>query len=251
MNKKIKLVKKAFDKRNIEISNYLLLLKWFNSSRETLNNVKLKYFVIDDITLKLWYREKFIDWGLSKTLNWLMYLLLYNLIEWTMYLLINKIYDELLESKIEISDLNNALFKEINSRFKKNISKKSLKKIIDKWLPEWIYSILWERRNWEVKYYNFNWNVDHEVIVDVAKSFWFSYSVNGKIRDFKNKIIVLNQIKNARNQLAHWNKSFSDMSDHQHLNQNNIEEMHLIVKVYLWEIIKNVDHYLKWKKYLR
>ena len=88
-----------------------------------------------------------------------------------------------------------------------------------------------------------SWNIDYEAIETISNFFWFDLNIrNNNDKDF------LKEIKNYRNELSHWNKSFNNLW--QGLQIGQIIQYKDKIKNIFKKIIKEIDNYLDKKPYL-
>lgn len=96
-----------------------------------------------------------------------------------------------------------------------------------------------KKKNWKW----ISWNIDYEAIKTISDFFWFNFNIkNNNDKDF------LKDIRNYRNELSHWNKSFNNLW--QDLQTEQIIQYKDKLNKISKKIIKEIDNYLEEKPYL-
>ena len=220
-------VRADFNIRVQEINRYFLFL-------DALVNERMKLVTLEDgIERKI----RGIDSDLAKTLKANGFLLLYNLVESSMTNAIEAIFDELKERKIPF----NSVRTEIKKVVLQNLKNRSPDDIHTKMTDISIDIITAGFRRREL----FSGNIDREEITKTARKYGFSCDTN--YLETKHGDNLYGVMKN-RNDLAHGNKSFSEIGK-----STSIEDL-LKVKeeiiAYIAQILNNIENYLVAQEYL-
>jgi hypothetical protein len=185
------------------------------------------------------HRVKSLSLDLEHILLSNLFLLLYNLVESSISGAIESIYKEMLANAVSYDAIQPAIQMEIMDNVRKNVNTKKLVETVD----NLVIDIL--------KYYPkstelFSGNVDQEEIKKIGQKYGFS--VHTEARKTKNGE-KLKIIKNRRNELAHGFKSFQECGA-----ERTFQEMKMIKEeslLYVEQILKNIDAFLKNKAYLK
>jgi MAE_28990/MAE_18760-like HEPN len=216
-----------FNTRVQEINKYFLFL-------DGLVNETIKLVILEDgVEQKI--RE--IDRDLVKTLKANGFLLLYNLIESSMTNAIEAIFDELKEKKIPFDSVRIEIKKVVLQNFKSRSPDDIHTKISDISID--IITAGFKRREL------FSGNIDRKEIAKTAIKYGFSCDTDYlKTKHGEN---LYNVMKN-RNDLAHGNKSFSEIGK-----GTSIEDLLKVkeeVIEYIAQILNNIEKYLAAQEYL-
>ncbi len=217
-----------FDTRVIEINEYFSFL-------ESLVNETTKLATLRDDSK---YEIRKIDQDLAKTLKANGFLLLYNLIESSMRNAVKAIFDELEEKRVSYDSVTVEIKKIVLQNFKN----RSLDNIHTKITNISIDIISAGFRSKDL----FSGNIDREEITNTARKYGFSYDTDySKTKHGKS----LYGIMKNRNDLAHGNKSFSEVG-----RETSVEDLLKIkeeVIEYIRQILINIDEYLVNQEYLK
>ena len=253
MKRDLLTIRRDLENKIAEINLYLKLPKVFDQSIAWLwDYVEIKYSVLGK---RLKYSK--VDNQISQTLNWIVYIMLYNIIEWTINKSINCIYFHLIKQNIKFHQLAPKAQASIAARYINKIQGKdsivslsSLTNIKDKnIISQEIYSKLKEEKNGTTCFYKFNWNINYKNIKKVANTHWIkiTYESSGMIKNQYQ--IYLNKICIARQNLSHGSKTFKEEAQNQSLNYNEIEKMLLEIDWFLNQFIIDIDNYIKTQSY--
>ena len=216
-----------FNTRVEEINKYFLLL-------EGLDNETTKLVTIADSGKQ---SIRSIDSDLAKTLKANGFLLLYNLVESSMRNAIEAIFDELEMKKVPFDSVRVEIKKVVLQNFKNRSPDDIHTKIADISLD--IITAGFNSREL------FSGNIDRKEITRIARVYGFSCETDySKTKHGENLYTVM---KN-RNDLAHGNKSFSEIGK-----DTSIEDLLRIkeeVIEYISQILRNIEKYLIEKEYL-
>jgi len=219
------LIKEDLQSRADEISEFLELINFFESTEKITNEQGSTYS---------------IQPSLKNTLKGKVFLLLYNLIESTMRESISHIHESLEGQEISFNQLRNEFRKEILKRAK------SEKIGLDTLLNNTTTDISKQILNATFKKSGlFSGNIDHKEICKQAKIYGFLINTEyGQTKHGSN----LETIKDKRNDLAHGNTSFAEIG-----NSYSYEELESFTKeviCYLESITTHIANYLNQRDYL-
>jgi hypothetical protein len=216
-----------FNTRVEEINKYFLLI-------EGLDTETIKLATIEDSDKQT---IRSIDNDLANTLKANGFLLLYNLVESSMRNAIEAIFDELKTKKVPFDSVRLELKKIVLQNFKNRSPDDIYTKITDISLD--IIAAGFNSREL------FSGNIDQKEITRIARSYGFSCETDySKTKHGENLYTVM---KN-RNDLAHGNKSFSEIGK-----DTSVEDLLRIkeeVIEYISQILRNVEKYLTAQEYL-
>lgn len=216
-----------FNTRVEEINKYFLLL-------EGLDNETIKLAKIEDSDKQT---IRSIDNDLANTLKANGFLLLYNLVESSMRNAIEAIFDELKTKKVPFNSVRLEIKKVVLQNFKNRSPDDIHTKITDISLD----IITAGYNSLEL----FSGNIDRKEITRIARSYGFSCETDySKTKHGENLYTVM---KN-RNDLAHGNKSFSEIGK-----DTSVEDILRIkeeVIEYISQILRNIEKYLIEQSYL-
>jgi MAE_28990/MAE_18760-like HEPN len=216
-----------FNTRVEEINKYFLFL-------EGLDNETTKLATIAD-SGKQTIRS--IDNDLANTLKANGFLLLYNLVESSMRNAIEAIFDELRMKKVPFDSVRLEIKKIVLQNFKNRSPDDIYSKITDISLD--IITAGFNSREL------FSGNIDRKEITRIARSYGFSCETDySKTKHGENLYTVM---KN-RNDLAHGNKSFSEIGK-----DTSVEDIQRIkeeVIEYISQLLRNIEKYLIEQEYL-
>jgi hypothetical protein len=170
---------------------------------------------------------------LLKTLKASCYLLLYNLVESTMRNVVEAIFDRFRAENVRFDDCRNEIKKLVLLNFRARSPDKLLLRLTD-------IACHVVTETFEVKEV-FSGNIDAKMIRETADRFGF-------IPPTKEIGWMMRTVKDNRNDLAHGNKSFSDIG--KDVTPDRLEEARKQTFVVLFLTIRNVSAYLNEKKYL-
>lgn len=208
-----------------EIEEYLELVQYLSGSKTLKNNEG---------------KEKIINTQLIKTLKGTVYLLLYNLIESTMRDSIVAIHDKISENETPFEQLREKLQRKILFRAKNdNINIDNLFTKIKNNISLEIHAATLNKKQL------FSGNINRDEIQKIADVYGFDYATNYENTGHGKH---LDKVKTNRNNLAHGNKTFSQVGEN-----NSIEELKQLSKEiisYIYEIHDNIVDYVDNKNYL-
>ncbi len=220
-------VRADFNIRVQEINKYFLFL-------DALVNERMKLVTLEDgIERKI----RGIDSDLAKTLKANGFLLLYNLVESSMTNAIEAIFDELKERKIPFNSVRTEIKKVVLQNFKNRSPDDIHTKMTDISID--IITAGFRRREL------FSGNIDRKEITKTARKYGFSCDTN--YLETKHGDNLYGVMKN-RNDLAHGNKSFSEIGK-----STSIEDLLKVkeeVIAYIAQILNNIENYLVAQEYL-
>lgn len=220
-------VRADFNIRVQEINKYFLFL-------DALVNERMKLVTLEDgIERKI----RGIDSDLAKTLKANGFLLLYNLVESSMTNAIEAIFDELKERKIPFDSVRTEIKKVVLQNFKNRSPDDIHTKMTDISID--IITAGFRRREL------FSGNIDRKEINKTARKYGFSCDTN--YLETKHGDNLYGVMKN-RNDLAHGNKSFSEIGK-----STSIEDLLKVkeeVIAYVAQILNNIENYLVAQEYL-
>ena len=180
---------------------------------------------------------KTIDSELAKTLKANSFLLLYNLIESSMRNAIEAIFDELKSKKVSFDSARIEIRKVVLQNFKSRSPDDIHTRITDISLD--IITAGFKSKEL------FSGNIDREEITKTARKYGFSYDTDySKTKHGEN----LYKIMQNRNDLAHGNKSFSEVG--KDLSIEDLIKVKNEVVEYIGQILINIEIYLDEKEYL-
>jgi MAE_28990/MAE_18760-like HEPN len=216
-----------FNTRVQEINKYFLFI-------DNLINGTMKLVISEDgVEQKI----RGVDRDLAKTLKANGFLLLYNLVESSMTNAIEAIFDELKEKKIPFDSVRAEIKKVVLQNFKNRSPDDIHTKMTDISLD--IITAGFKRREL------FSGNIDRKEIAKTAIKYGFSCDTN--YSETKHGENLYSVMKN-RNDLAHGNKSFSEIG--------KVTSMEDLLKVkeeviaYITQILNNIENYLVAQAYL-
>jgi len=170
---------------------------------------------------------------LLKTLKASCYLLLYNLVESTMRNLIEAIFDEFRLKNVRFDDCRDEIKRLVLVNFKARNTDKLLSKLLD--LARHVVTETFESKE------TFSGNIDARTIRETAERFGFTPLP-------RNAGWMMRTVKDNRNDLAHGNKSFSEIG--KDVTPDRLEEARKQSVVILYLTLRNVASYLDQQKYL-
>jgi MAE_28990/MAE_18760-like HEPN len=216
-----------FNTRVQEINEYFLFL-------EGLVNETTKLVVLGNSDVP---NIRAIDPDLAKTLKANGFLLLYNLVESSMRNAIEAIFDELKSKKVPFDSIRLEIKRVVLQNFKSRSPDDVHTRIKDISID--IITAGFKSREL------FSGNIDQDEIAKTAKKYGFSCDTDySKTRHGKN----LYDIMKNRNDLAHGNKSFSEVGK-----DTSIADLLKVkeeVIEYLHQILNNIERYLAAQEYL-
>jgi len=217
-----------FNTRVQEINEYFSFL-------EGLDNKTIKLTSSENIDEE---KNKLIDYNLlTKTLKANSFLLLYNLIESSMRNAIEAIFDELKGKKISFNAVRVEIKKVVLENFKNRSPNKIHSQIKDISLD--IITAGFDSKKL------FSGNIDRDEITKTARRYGFSFDTDyAKTKHGEN----LYDIMEKRNDLAHGNKSFSEIG--KSISIGDLLKIKNEVIEYIGQILKNIETYLNNKEYL-
>ncbi|NMG21301.1 MAE_28990/MAE_18760 family HEPN-like nuclease [Brasilonema bromeliae] len=216
-----------FNARVQEINEYFLFL-------EGLINETIKLAVSEDGGGQ---KIRAIDPELAKTLKANGFLLLYNLIESSMRNAIEAIFDELKGKKVSFNSVRIEIRKVVLQNFKNRSPEDIHTRITDISLD--IITAGFKSREL------FSGNIDRDEITKTARKYGFSCDTDySKTKHGENLYIIMRN----RNDLAHGNKSFSEVG--KDISIGDLLKVKEEVIEYIRQILKNIEKYLNAKEYL-
>lgn len=197
-------------------------------------------------------------------LKWWIIIYLYWILEYSIWMSINLILNALKEQDINLLSLE--MKTAIVSWFSRNTNKykfNTLKDAIEKWvednvlsdfenLNKWIIENWWENLTISEKInfkddngnlYSIKWNMWVKEISKISSFFW--WRTNFTNSECKN----IDMVKQFRNQLCHWEKTFSDVG--WSLLVQEISNMKTLLKTSINKYLKKVESFLSNKDYLQ
>lgn len=215
-------VRREFDARAAEVALYFKFLRELDGRRTASSETHID-------PSKLTSEEQA---ALLKTLKANGFLLLYNLIEATSKNAIEAIFDELRSQGVSFDDCR----KEV-----KKIALTNLKRHdVDKILPSLSSISVDVVVKTSIRKRLFDGNVDAKRLRKVARNYGFRKPVRES-----NELLT---VKSARNDLAHGEKSFSDVG--RDYDVARMEKIRAEVVAFLSELLDNVDDYITSRSYL-
>lgn len=216
-----------FNARVQEINEYFLFL-------EGLINETTKLAISENGDMQ---KIKVIDSELAKTLKANGFLLLYNLIESSMRNAIEAIFDELKDKQVSFNSVRIEIKKVVLQNFKSRSPEDIHTKITDISID--IITAGFNSREL------FSGNIDRDEITKTARKYGFSYDTDySKTKHGEN----LYNIMRNRNDLAHGNKSFSEVG--KDISIGDLLKVKDEVVEYIGQILKNIEKYLNSQEYL-
>jgi len=214
------------DDRKSELEGYLNLIQFLDSSTVITNEKNTKFHVNNH---------------LLKTSKGTVYIILYNLIESTMREAVVKIHEKISVAGVSFDKLRLELQKKIIQRAKKNNTP------LLEMLNQLGGNISLNIHNAALKKEDlFSGNIDRKEIKTVASIYGFN-----DITDYQKTKngMHLDSIKENRNDLAHGNKTFSDVGSNK--NVSELKELCDEVISFMYEIFDNMIDSVESKKYLQ
>ena len=216
-----------FNTRVKEINEYFLFLEGLDNG-----NIKLALFN------SYGEREiKAIDSELGKTLKANCFLLLYNLVESSMRNAVEAIFDELKGKKVSFNAVRKEIKKVVLQNFKNRSPDNIHTKIKDISLD--IITAGFDSKKL------FSGNIDRDEIIKTARKYGFSYDTDYATTKHGENLF---NIMEKRNDLAHGNKSFSEVG--KLVSISDLLKIKDEVIEYIGQILKNIESYLNEKEYL-
>jgi hypothetical protein len=170
---------------------------------------------------------------LLKTLKASCYLLLYNLIESTMRNIIEAIFDEFRVQGIRFDDCRNEVKRLVLVNFRARNTDTLMSRMLD--IARHVVTETFESKE------TFAGNIDARMIRDTAKRFGFAEPTT-------KTGWIMRTVKDNRNDLAHGNKSFSEIG--KDTTPDRLEEARKQTAVILILTIRSVSAYLIGRRYL-
>ena len=170
---------------------------------------------------------------LLKTLKASCYLLLYNLVESTMRNVIETIFDEFRAENVRFDDCRDEIKRLVLVNFRARNPDKLLAKLTD--IACHVVTETFEAKEM------FAGNIDAKEIRETAEKFGFAPPPT-------NTGWMMRSVKDNRNDLAHGNKSFSEIG--KDVTPDRLEEARKQTFVILFLTLRNVSTYLSRKRYL-
>lgn len=209
--------------REREIDEYFKLIKFVND--QTLSNSNGQQFEVNPL--------------LIKTLKGAVFLLLYNLIESTMREAISAIHDSISSSNHGYDDIRVELQKELWKRARNNnITLDDIVCETSSGVSLGFHKATFNPKNL------FSGNITRDEIKKIAKVYGFSERTDAR-KTAKGERLV--EIKNNRNDLAHGNKTFSQVGAVNTITE--LEELTSTVIHYIYEIVDNIMDYVDNRNY--
>lgn len=215
------------DDRKNELEGYLKLIEFLDSSTVITNE--------DDVEFQ-------INNNLLKTSKGTVYIILYNLIESTMREAIVKVHEKISVAGVSFDNLRLELQKKIIQRAKKNNTPFATM------ISQFDGNISLNIHNAALKKEDlFSGNIDREEIKNVASIYGFNHETTD-YQKTKNGSHLTN-IKDNRNDLAHGNKTFSDVGSNKSVSE--LKELCDEVIFFMYEIFDNIIDSVESQNYLR
>jgi hypothetical protein len=216
-----------FETRVQEINEYFLFV-------ESLIDGRMKLVKSEDNSEQ---KIRVIDRDLAKTLKANGFLLLYNLIESSMGNAIEAIFDELKSQNIPFDSVRTEIKKVVLQNFKNRSPDSIHTEIQDISIDIITFSFNKKKL--------FSGNINRKAITDTAKKYGFSCDTNySKTKHGKS----LDSIMQNRKDLAHGNKSFSEVGRDTSI--GDLLKVKEEVIEYVGQILKNINSYIDKKEYL-
>jgi hypothetical protein len=209
--------------REKEIEEYFKLIKFVEG--ETLSNSSGGQFHVSSL--------------LIKTLKGAVFLLLYNLIESTMREAVSAIHDSISSSNHGYDDIRTELQKELWRRARNNNI--HLDDIVSK--TSGGVSLNFHTATFNEKDL-FSGNITRAEIKKIAKIYGFTERTDAR-KTAKGE--RLTEVKNNRNDLAHGNKTFSDVGSVNTISE--LEDLYSTIINYIYEIVDNIMECVDNKQY--
>ena len=218
-----------FNTRVQEVNEYFSFL-------EGLYNETIKLTLSENIDEE---KNKLIDYDLlTKMLKANSFLLLYNLIESSMRNAVEAIFDELKGKKVSFNAVRVEIKKVVLENFKNRSPNNIHSQIKDISLD--IITAGFDSKKL------FSGNIDRDEITKTARKYGFSFDTDyTKTKHGEN----LYDIMEKRNDLAHGNKSFSEIG--KSISIGDLLKIKNEVIEYIGQILKNIEIYLNNKEYLQ
>jgi hypothetical protein len=214
------------DERKLELESYLDLIDFLNSS-QTVTNEKNEIFQINS--------------NLVKTTKGTVYLMLYNLIEATMREAVLAIHDKISANETSFDNLRVQLQKKILLRARTD------KIDLGKMLENMSDNISLKLHSSALKAKDlFSGNIDRTEIQKVATIYGFSDDTNYEQTKHGQH---LKSVMTNRNDLAHGNKTFSNVGETK--SAEDIRKLSDEVIAYIYEISDNIQDCVTNKNYLK
>ncbi|MDM1503933.1 hypothetical protein HX071_17275 [Myroides marinus] len=231
------IIRNEFSNRVIEIDSFYEILEIIELEGPKITAYDLNNSIERNITVN----SAKID-----TLRSTAYLLLYNLIESTIYNTITSIFDEIKDSGLKYSDVIDDVQKYwLNNIYKHNDNKKKetiIETIIN--ISNKISTDIIELSSYEI---NYGGSLDAQKIFTTAKSMKIDISNVQMMYDKTKHGVVLVDVKNKRNWLAHGEKSFIEVGSSS--TYTELLEAKNYICAFLNEFINSVDNYITNKQF--
>lgn len=180
---------------------------------------------------------KAVDPELVKTLKANAFLLLYNLIESSMRNAVEAIFDELKGKRVSFNSVRIEIKKVVLQNFKSRSPDNIHTRITDISLD--IITAGFKSKEL------FSRNIDRDEITETARKYGFSYNTDySKTKHGEN----LSNIMRNRNDLAHGNKSFSEVG--KDVSIGDLQKVKDEAIEYIGQILRNIEEYLNREEYL-
>ena len=216
-------VKADFRERASEVRRYFhFVFATANGSAE------IKVIEMDRDTVGIGEKDE-----LLKTLKASCYLLLYNLVESTMRNLVEAIFDEFRAKNVRFDDCRDEIKRLVLLNFRARNPDKLMTKLTD--IACHVVTETFEAKE------TFAGNIDAKEIRETAEKFGF-------LPPSKDTGWMMRTVKDNRNDLAHGNKSFSEIG--KDVTPDRLEDARKQTFVILFLTIRNASNYLSQKKYL-
>lgn len=214
------------DDRRSELEGYLKLIEFLDSSTVITNEKNIEFNVNNH---------------LLKTSKGTVYIILYNLIESTMREAVVKVHEKISVSGVSFDKLRFELQKKIMQRAKNN--KTPFETMISKFNGNISLNI----HNAALKKEDlFSGNIDRKEIKTVASIYGFNDKTDyQKTKNGRH----LDNIKDNRNDLAHGNKTFSEVGSNKTVSE--LKELCDEVISFMYEIFDNMIDSIESQKYLK
>jgi hypothetical protein len=219
----VNIVRADFRTRSIEVENYFRFVRGLAEG-----TVELRSLPNQDVTSILPGQEE-----LLKTLKASCYLLLYNLMESTMRNIVEAIFDDFQMKNVRYDACRSELKRIVLLNFRRRNPDKLMPKLLD--LARDIITETFDKEEM------FSGNLDARVIRETAERFGFTAPPSAQGW----KLVT---VKNARNDLAHGIKSFSEVG--RDASASDLENARSQAVEILTTTIENVNTYLSKEEYL-
>ncbi len=230
-------IKEEFDKRVIEIELFYELLSIIEK-----DNPKLSAFDVNEgKNIEIRINSERVDILRATT-----YLLLYNLIESTIYNSVTSIFDSIKNNDVKYFEMIEEVQKYWLNNLYKHDDKKKKETIIETFMSiaNQIFSNTIELASNEI---NYGGSLDAKAIFDTAKSMKIELANVHRVYDKNTHGIILKDIKQKRNWLAHGEKSFQTVGSNTPYSELLNAKNH--VKLFLEEFINSVESYIQNQQY--